>query len=391
LSGRTRVSAWDLARGRKLWIEKGFGTWLSYSEQYDVLVEAGLMARDTLWDEAKGMRGYRGKDGGVLWDRPDYFGPALIRGSEVLKSGDARAGSGSACALLTGKPILRPDPLTGKPAAWSWTRSYGCNTPAAAQHLVTFRSGAAGFYDLCGEGGTGNLGGFRSSCTNNLIVAGGVLTAPDYTRTCTCSYQNQTSLGLVHMPQAELWTFQGKRPVGGPVRRVGLLLGAPGNRRAEDGTLWLEYPRAGGPSPQLGVTCEPRTPTLFRVHSALVEGDGRTWVVASGARGLRRLSVALSGDSPGSLSPRRYTVRLHFREPDGLPAGQRRFDVLLQGRLAEVGLDVSKLAGGPNRALVREYVGVSVTRDLTITLKPDLSAPVPVPVLCGVEVTAEGW
>src|SRR5262249_48264928 len=41
LSGRARISAWDLATGRKLWSDpKGFGTWLSYSERYDVLVEA---------------------------------------------------------------------------------------------------------------------------------------------------------------------------------------------------------------------------------------------------------------------------------------------------------------------------------------------------------------
>ena len=83
---------------------------------------------------------------------------------------------------------------------WTWARTYGCNTPAASENLLTFRSGAAGYYDLCNDGGTGNLGGFRSGCTNNLIVAGGLLTAADYTRTCTCSYQNQASLALVPMP-----------------------------------------------------------------------------------------------------------------------------------------------------------------------------------------------
>jgi hypothetical protein len=78
---------------------------------------------------------------------------------------------------------------------------------------MLFRSGAAGFYDLANDGGTGNFGGFRSSCTMNLIAAGGVLTIPDYTRTCTCSYQNQTSVGLIHMPEAEMWTFtQPKAP-----------------------------------------------------------------------------------------------------------------------------------------------------------------------------------
>src|SRR5690606_11473651 len=106
----------------------------------------------------------------------------------------------------TGKPVMRKHPLTGELVEWSWTRNYGCNTPIASEHLLTFRSGAAGYFDLCNDGGTGNMGGFRSSCTNNLVVAGGLLNAPDYTRTCTCNYQNQTSLALIHMPEAEMWT-----------------------------------------------------------------------------------------------------------------------------------------------------------------------------------------
>lgn len=44
--------------------------------------------------------------------------------------------------------------------------------------MLTFRSGAAGFYDLLNEGGTGNLGGFKSGCTSNLVVADGVLNVP---------------------------------------------------------------------------------------------------------------------------------------------------------------------------------------------------------------------
>ena len=40
-----------------------FGTWLSYSAKHDVLVEAGRMARDTLFDEPKGMRAYRARTG----------------------------------------------------------------------------------------------------------------------------------------------------------------------------------------------------------------------------------------------------------------------------------------------------------------------------------------
>src|SRR5262249_55988459 len=195
-----------------------FGTWLSYSAARDVLVESGRVVRDAMSDEPKGMRAFRGADGTTLWQNKDYAGPAMIHGDIVLKDQ-------SACNLLTGAPVQGGDPLTGNEVPWTWTRSYGCNTPAASENLLTFRSGAAGYFDLANDGGTGNLGGFRSSCTNNLIVAGGLLNAPDYTRTCTCSYQNQCSLALVNMPEAEMWTYFGAQEVKGPVRQVGINFG----------------------------------------------------------------------------------------------------------------------------------------------------------------------
>jgi hypothetical protein len=382
-----RLVALDLNTGAVVWDTRHevFGTWLSYSEEHDVLVEAGRVARDTLIDEPRGMRAYRGADGRALWHRKDYIGPAMIRGRLVLKSADGAISKGNACDLLTGAPHYRTQPLTGDKQEWSWARTYGCNTPAASQHLLTFRSGAAGYFDLCGDGGTGNFGGFRSSCTNNLVVAGGVLTAPDYTRTCTCSYQNQTSLALVPEPLAEMWTFYGKQTVKGVVRRAGINLGAPGNRKAEDGTLWLEHPRAGGPSPTLAIRTVPAAPDYFRFHTALIEG-GRKWVGASGARGLKELHVQLGGKRE-----RLYTVRLYFLEPDRLPAGQRRFDVALQGVKALRNFDVSKEAGGPNRPVMKEIKSVKASAELRVTLTPGAGSPVPVTVLSGVEIVAEGW
>src|SRR5207237_10825349 len=115
-----------------------FGTWLSYSSEHDVLVEAGRVARDTLADEARGMRAYRAASGEVLWHRPAYAGPAMLMGQKILQ-GDG------ACELLTGEPILRTDPLTGKSHAWCWERGYGCNTQLASRNLLTFRSCDAGY------------------------------------------------------------------------------------------------------------------------------------------------------------------------------------------------------------------------------------------------------
>jgi hypothetical protein len=303
----------------------------------------------------------------------------MIHGDRVLH------GTG-ACDLKTGKPYLVPDPLTGEMTEWAWERKYGCNTPMASVNLLTFRSGAAGYYDLCNLGGTGNFGGFRSGCTNNLVVAGGLITVPDYTRTCTCSYQNQTSVALVPLADAEMWTFQGgAREVKGTIRRLGINLGAPGNRKADNGTLWIEYPFTG-PGPRPVIQTVPAQPDWFRRHSSQVQGDGPGWIGASGARDLRQLTLQLSADPvPESVC----TVRLYFVEPDGRGPGQRLFSVRVQGQTMIEELDVSAEAGGPNRVLMKGLPAVRVGRELTISLTPTSASPIQAPVLCGVEIVAK--
>ena len=194
---------------------------------------------------------------------------------------------------------MREDPLTGKKVAWSYSRTYGCNYPVASEHMLMFRSAAAGFFDLATDGGTGNFGGFKSSCTSNLIAADGVLSAPDYTRTCTCSYQNQTSLALVHMPELELWTNNDLTFRGGVIRRVGLNFGAAGDRRATDGTLWLEHPSRAGTSPKLSVQVT-GTPEYFQHAAARFAGPEHKWVAASGLKGA--VDIALTLDSKGELA-----------------------------------------------------------------------------------------
>jgi outer membrane protein assembly factor BamB len=415
LAAQPRLVAFDLKTGKEVWSSSKeiFGTWLSYSELHDVLVESGRMARDTLLDEPKGMRAWQAKTGKPLWHNERYVGPAMIHGNLILKEQNA-------CDLLTGKPRMRLDPLTGQQIEWGWTRTYGCNTPMASEHLLTFRSGAAGYCDLTGDGGTSNLGGFRSSCTNNLVVAGGVLCAPDYTRTCTCSYQNQTSLGLVHMPGVETWTSFGKLDIKPPIRKLGVNLGAPGDRKAEDGTLWLEAPSVGGGSPALEMKITGKETHWFRRHEGQFAGT-LPWVAASGVIGAETIELKFSTppkpiDSKDKekkqkkesetkeagktkvppeaaktppISPRRYTVKLFFSEPDVIEPGQRVFDVRLQGKLALKSVDIVQAAGGPRRTWVKEIPGVQIGETLTIALSPNKdSLP---PVLSGWQLQAEGW
>jgi outer membrane protein assembly factor BamB len=375
-----RLIAFDLRTGKELWSTESdvFGTWLSYSVKHDVLVESGHATRDSLFDEAKGMRAYQGHDGKVLWHKKEYLGPAMIHGETVLQ------GQG-ACDLRTGKEKMREDPITGESVPWRWARSYGCNTPAASEHLLTFRSGAAGYFDYCNDGGTGNFGGFRSSCTNNLIVAGGVLTVPEYTRTCTCSYQNQTSVGLVHMPDAEMWTYFGTKDLKGSVQKLGIAFGAPGDRKADNGTLWLEYPSTGGASPAVSVKTKPDNVEVFRHHSSYVEGPAN-WVAASGLKGLSEVAIGLGA---AGKTPRTFTVRLVFADPDNRKAGERVFDVALQDKVVLKDVDVVKEAGGPRRSLVKEFTGIQATGQIVVRLTPSAGATDRQPILSGIEIIAQ--
>jgi outer membrane protein assembly factor BamB len=378
-----RLLVFSLQTGKEKWRKESdvFGTWLSYSVARDVLIESGRVARDSIGDEPTGMRAYEGVSGRVLWYEKKHAGPAMIHGDTILMNGNASD-------LLTGKIKTRQDPLTLETVDWVWSRNYGCSTPAASEHLLTFRSGAAGFYDLCNDGGTGNLGGFRSSCTNNLIVANGVLSAPDYTRTCICNYQNQTSLALVHMPEAEMWTFIGPKQGKGRVKRLGLNFGAPGDRRAENGTLWVEYPSVGGRSPGVPVTTIPAKPEYLRRHSSQITGR-MPWVGSSAVKGLHALTVQLSDKERGTAE-RHCTVRLHFAELEAVEAGERIFDVALQGETVLRGFDIVKEAGGRNRSLVKEFPGVSLTRELVVTFVPSSSAKHPASLLNGIEIVEEG-
>jgi len=380
-----RMLAINIKTGKIQWENNTniFGTWLSYSEKFDVLLQAYRSSRDMLSEPDNRMAVCRGDDGTVLWDKPHkYSGPCILHGDTIITQAKA-------FNLLTGDKIMRRHPLTGEPVRWEYARNYGCNTAIGSEYLLTFRSAAAGFFDLENDGGTGNLGGFKSSCTSNLVVANGVLNAPDYTRTCTCSYQNQTSLALVHTPDAEMWTFNKIDPSSDPIRRLGINFGAPGDRRAENGTLWLDYPSVGGPSPNIAINTDPAKPRYFRKHASLIDGDGLKWVAASGARGLNSITIKLA-QSKADLKLRHYTVRLHFLEPDKIRRpGERIFDIALQNKTVQKNFDIVAEASAGNLIVVREFNGISANETLTIILTPTDSSLLKETILCGVEIIAE--
>ena len=176
-----------------------------------------------------------------------------------------------------------------------------------------------------------------------------------------------------------------------PVKRLAVNLGAPGDRKGSAGTLWLAFPRPrkGRLVLDLKLSTRMLEGGAFFARNAdflKIGGADDTWVYASACRGLTRCSVPLikKGDKP-----RKYTVRLHFAEPDGLAAGKRVFNVLLQGKPVLTNFDIAAEAGGPDKAVVKQIAGVDVKTALTVELKPVDPKAQHAPVLCGIEAIAE--
>jgi len=84
----------------------------------------------------------------------------------------------------------------------------------------------------------------------------------------------------------------------------------------------------------------------------------------------------------------KYTVRLHFAETfTGITGvGQRVYSFAVQGQKPEKDFDIFKEAGGPYKAIQREYKGVAVTNGkLRITFTPNIENPA----INGIEIFAE--
>jgi outer membrane protein assembly factor BamB len=303
-----RIVALDASTGRTQWEikENVFGTWLGYSKSRNLLLQAGAKASDRLSTEAaRGMQVINASDGSTVWQKEElqYAGPCILHNDLIITNANSYQESAGAFSLLTGKQKMVRNPLTGEKQPWKITRAYGCNNIIAAENFLTFRSGAAGFYDLKSQSGTGNLGGFKSGCTSNLVVANGVLNAPDYTRTCSCSYQNQTSLALVHMPEMEMWSISNdvaQESGDRDIDSLGINFGAPGDRRDQNGLLWLEYPAVAGDSAPLDIRVNGDA-TYFQSHSSRASDSDLPWVTASGVNAITDLHVSLQLKPPSTM------------------------------------------------------------------------------------------
>jgi outer membrane protein assembly factor BamB len=378
------IKALDIKTGQELWkrMTDLAATWTGYSRRQDILMisnKAGMVAirgqdGTELWRKEAEGQGFRGHPESV-WDK------IIVTDDRII---DQR-GPGFAYELATGNPVLRKHPLTNQPVEWQFTKAgHHCNYAVASPHLLTFRAAEAGFCDLA-SGNTSRLQGFRSGCRNSLIPANGVLNSPNMSHACVCGFPIFTSLALVHQPENEIWSYSPLTLTKEQrVERVGINFGAPGDRLAANGTLWLDYPNVGGSSPAIGLKLTGPEQRLFQTHSAMIAKDDLDWVAASGVEGASNITVTLNANSANG-GDREYTVRLVFAEPYDVKPDQRVFDVSLQGKKVLSNLDVAREAGGPRKVLVREFSGVRANKDLSI----DLKATTDKTIIAGVEIVAD--
>jgi len=276
------------------------------------------------------------------------------------------------------KSGLRTNPLTGEQEPRVFPKSYGCDGGFDYGNIFTFRSGTAAFYDKQVESGTVHISGPRSGCTNSIVPAGGILNVPYFYEGCTCSYPLPMALALYTMPETfEQWATWGAVPaasLNGKIERLGINFGAPGDRKTRDGTLWLDYPSVGGPSPEIQVRTEPEKPEFYYHHSIWMNGgQGWPWVAASGVKALR--SATISGIKSGT-----YTVRLTFASPDD---ARHVFDIALQDKPA-----LTKLALPAKLIATTQTIPNIQVTDGTLTVR--LNALEGETLLSGIEIIREG-
>ncbi len=364
----------DPHTGEKAWrVETNiFGTWVGYAESANALIHGGRPGGLRTPGDEPGDRiaAYCVEDGSKTWKHAlpfNYWGPISISTDSIFLPPSGRSGRGRRLDLNSGEIQKRKDEITGQNSDWAYRRRYGCGSHNVSEHLITFRSGYAGYFDLKNDSGTGTLSGVRSGCTNNLIAADGVLNSPDYTRTCSCAYALQTSLGLIHMPDAphiEFWTrYDGafRDP-----ERYGINFGAPGRRVDKEGIVWHE---AEG---------------THRRHASVMQNGNAgdiDWIFASKREGNGEVTIT-------DLLNTNYRIRLFFAELDNnIKPGDRTFDVLIDGEKVLEAFDIVEATGKPFYGLVKEFSIDVEDGSMTVQLTGS-DGSVLEPVLSGIELVS---
>jgi len=401
--------ALDAQTGKQLWSlpidvtdcsEIGIGGGkLTMMYHNDVLLLCGANANGHYWQQFMAGEFSRRRlvalsaDGkGVLWQKDaNYRHRPIILGQRVIAEPWA-------FDLYDGKQQSRPNAVTDKPEPWSIMRTgHHCGMITGCENMLFFRSGFTGFYDLTSDVGVQHFAGHRLGCWINAVPANGLVLIPEAGAGCVCLFSIESTVVFEPREPRRPWAISSSIGELTPVKHLAINFGAPGDRRDARGTVWLTYPR---PKPYKETSLETKLQldvkllekggfTAVNEESTPIAGAETPWVFTSFARGMTECTIPLRGPED---QPADYDVTLYFTDVENAAAGNRVFDVRVQGRDVAKDLDIVAESGGRSRALVRRIQGVNVADKLSIELAPKSSdaSPQQMPILSAVEISLSG-
>jgi len=309
--------------------------------------------------------------GDLIWSRQlNYMVRPLIINDEVIV--EPRK-----CNLYTGEIITRTSPVTGHQVPWEFYRpGHTCAATSGNENCLFYRSDITAYYDLKEDKGISYYGAYRPGCWINIVPGNGLVSIPESSSGCTCSYPVRSTVVLMpeNNEEVEDWSLYVSNTPITPVKHLAINLGAPGDKKSKDGTIWFGYPR---PASATGLKFNIHEDILkdmgyfsYDSKNVTIEGTVDPWLFTSGCIGLTNCEIQLIDDLLGE-DPGVYTVRLGF-----IPSStHRKFSVKLQDKTVLDNLDILKEAGNLNLAVIKEIKGVNVTNFLKLELVPANANP----------------
>jgi outer membrane protein assembly factor BamB len=391
------LQACNLADGNQVWVTEN----IPLDRQNLILKDDHILVLPDYMQadhEPDGIAAYSTIDGALIWSNEDLLTTASWRGAPIISQtvvvGDTLY-THRTFDLKTGAEKFVTDPVTGEDRQHMFYGKNFCGAVSANEHLMFFRSASIGYVETKNSLDSHWLPGVRPGCWISVLPAGGIVMAPEGYSNCICSYSYKTSLALYPLARNENWSHSlaGSKKFPFPdtgierVKHLRANLGAVGDQHTQNRKLWMAFPSPTSLTSHYVYRELPMTMTgqsneyRYNADSLIINGSSKPWLYTSGIEGDFDLTATVSDSETHT-----YQVALHFAETAGLSAGERVFDVKIQGVKVLDDLDIADEAGGSNVALVKAFSGIEASGQMSIKLIAQSGAP---PLLSAIEIREE--
>jgi hypothetical protein len=254
--------------------------------------------------------------------------------------------------------------------------------------MMFFRSGFIGYYDIYQDSGTKHFAGQRLGCWVNAIPGNGLVMIPEASAGCVCQFSIASTVVLEPKSESKSWGIFSAVGDPTPVKRMGINLGAPGDRKDAARQEWLGYPRPKAVE---------RLEFVFDIQARFSEGGGwysrnpdsvqtgskeMDWIVASGSKGLEYCSIPLLGKDDG---PAKYNVKLLFSEMT--PEQVAGVTIRLNGQTLDSSTQKTNVnVDSVTTVVSRTFSSVPVENNIVMEFQPTVGT---LPTLAAIEITRE--